>query len=586
MSTLGELDTRERADLPVQARLVGIVRELTEEVHPRRKGQVDVRLDKRLREDLGLDPLARNELLRRLQAAFHLSLPPSLAVGPAVRDLLQAIESAAPGLAAPDWSASDTPPPRLGNWSGPPFNARTLVDALAWHAHLHPDRLHIRFLASDDKIELLTYAQLRERAEEVATGLRARGLTPGATVAMMLPTSLDFFYAFFGILLAGGVPIPIYPPSRPSGIEDHLRRQVGILDNARATFLLSIPEMRVGSRFLRAQVASLEDVLSVDDVRRARDPHQLWPVPEAGDLAFLQYTSGSTGRPKGVMLTHANLLANVRALGDAFQLDGGRDVFVSWLPLYHDMGLIAAWMASMYYGIPLVLMSPKRFLARPVRWLQAISQYGGTLSAAPNFAYELCLSRIRDEEMEGIDLSSWRIAANGAEAVLPATLRGFTHRFAGHGLKATTLSPAYGLAENCVGLTFFGPHRVPVFDRIQRGPFMSSGAAEPAADDDETAMEFPSCGQPLPNHDLRILDAHGRVCAERQEGNIEFRGPSANKGYYRNADATRVRCGTATGCAAVTSATSPTASCSSPVAPRTSSNEPDATSLRPRSRPP
>jgi fatty-acyl-CoA synthase len=158
MSTPGELDTRERADLPVQARLVGIVRELTEEVHPRRKGQVDVRLDKRLREDLGLDPLARNELLRRLQAAFHLSLPPSLAMAPAIRDLLQAIESAAPGLAAPDWSASDTPPPRLGNWSGPPFNARTLVDALAWHAHLHPDRLHIRFLAGDDKIELLTYA--------------------------------------------------------------------------------------------------------------------------------------------------------------------------------------------------------------------------------------------------------------------------------------------------------------------------------------------------------------------------------------------------------------------------------------------
>ncbi len=539
MSTPGDSETRDRVALPAQGRLLEIVRELTEEKHPRRKGQFDVRLDKRLREDLGLDQLARAELLRRLQASFRLSLPSSLAAAPAVRDLLQAIESAAPGLAASSWSSSETSPPRSGDWSGPPFNARTLVDVLSWHAHAHADRLHIRFLANDDKIETLTYAQLRQRAEEVATGLRMRGLTPGDTVAMMLPTTLDFFYAFFGILIAGGVPIPIYPPSRPSGIEDHLRRQVGILENARSVLLVSIPEMRVGTRFLRAQVTSLQDVVTVDDLRTTPDLHQLWPAPAPDDLAFLQYTSGSTGRPKGVMLTHANLLANVRALGQAFQLDGGRDVFVSWLPLYHDMGLIAAWMASMYFGIPIVLMSPQRFLARPVRWLQAISQYGGTLSAAPNFAYELCLSRIRDEETVGIDLSSWRIAANGAESVLPATLRGFYHRFAKYGFKNTTLSPAYGLAENCVGVTFFGPHRELVFDRVKRASFMNGGVAESASEDDETAMEFPSCGQPLPGHDLRILDGTGRLCPDRQEGSIEFRGPSSTKGYYRNADATR-----------------------------------------------
>ncbi len=331
--------------------------------------------------------------------------------------------------------------------------------------------------------------------------------------------------------------MPIYPPARLSQIEEHVRRHAGILSNAEATILVTVPEARGVARLLEARVAGLRRVVTVAELQEGgRVP---LPVPiRPDDIAFIQYTSGSTGDPKGVVLTHANLMANIRAIGEVIDVRPD-DVLVSWLPLYHDMGLISMWLAGLYFAMPLVVMSPLAFLARPERWLRAIQRYRGTVSAAPNFAYELCVKRIDDAEIDGLDLSSWRIAANGAEPVLPETLRRFTERFARYGFHPAAMTPVYGLAECTVGLLCPPLDRGPRIDRVRRQPFSQLGRAEPAAADDVGALRFVSCGRPLPGHEVRIVDALGREVGERVEGRLEFRGPSATGGYYRNPEQTR-----------------------------------------------
>jgi len=262
------------------------------------------------------------------------------------------------------------------------------------------------------------------------------------------------------------------------------------------------------------------------------------------DTALIQYTSGSTGQPKGVVLTHANLLANIRAMGAAVQASS-RDVFVSWLPLYHDMGLIGAWLGSLYYGMPLVLMPPQQFLARPARWPRAIHRYRATLSAGPNFAYEILAGKVPDDELRGLDLSTWRLAFNGAEPVRAATLEKFAQRFAAHGFDRRALTPVYGLAECGLGLTFPPLGRGPLVDRIDARTLAREGRAVPAGPGAPQAMSLVGCGRPLPQHQVRVMDALGREAPERVEGRIEFRGPSATSGYFRNpaANATLLRDG-------------------------------------------
>ncbi len=208
-------------------------------------------------------------------------------------------------------------------------------------------------------------------------------------------------------------------------------------------------------------------------------------------------------------LTHANLLANIRAMAQAVQASP-RDVFVSWLPLYHDMGLIGAWLGALYVGYTLVVMSPLAFLARPERWLQAIDRFRGSLSAAPNFAYELCVKRVDDAALAGLDLSCWRLAFNGAEAVSPDTVQRFEQRFAGCGLRPGVVTPVYGLAEACLGLLFPPLGRAVQVDRIQRDAFAAEHRARPAAADDADALRFVACGAPLPGHAIRIVDEDGR----------------------------------------------------------------------------
>ena len=518
-------------------RLLALLRELALEIHPSGRLAATLTLDSHLERDLALDSLARAELLQRIERTFHTRLDERMLLAETPRDLL-ALMLGTDGEPAGAVSSAAIAMPALESMTiGPPERAATLLDMLDWYDHRHPDRVAIQIYGNDERIAAtFTYASLLQGARAVAAGLQARDLQPGQTVALMLPTGADYFLGFFGVLLAGGVPVPIYPPVRPSQIEEHLRRHVRLLANAQTVALITVPEAKLVARLLRSQVEALRHIVTVAELQVASAAWSAVPA-RAADLALLQYTSGSTGDPKGVMLTHANLLANLRAMGPHAGV-GSSDVFVSWLPLYHDMGLIGAGLGSLYYAFPLVVMSPLSFLARPARWLWAIHRHHGTLSAAPNFAYEMCARAIQDHEIEGLDLSSWRMALNGAEPVSPATLERFIARFSRYGFRPDAMAPVYGLAECSVGLALQRPGRTPVIDRVRRDRFMAVGRAESAEPDESAVLLFPACGQPIPGHQIRIVDDQGRELPERQEGRVEFSGPSTTAGYYRNPDAT------------------------------------------------
>ncbi len=515
--------------------VLAVVRDVAIEIHPHKKRRLVVELDSSLDRDLGLDSLGRVELLSRLQRVFHVRLPESLLTEASTpRDLVAAILEG--GVAEPLSMASELRPLQLGGSHAVPATASTLLAMLDWHVDAHPDRTHMLLYGDADQEQEIRYRDLREGALRVATGLHQRGLAHGDSVGIMLPTSVAFFETFFGVLYAGGVPVPIYPPFRPAQLEDHLRRQAAILNNAQARILVAPPEARAIAGMLGARVATLRGVETATDLR-SDSITALGPSTHAESAALIQYTSGSTGDPKGVVLSHANLLANIRAMGRVMQA-GSSDVFVSWLPLYHDMGLIGAWLGSLYHAAPVVVLSPLRFLTRPESWLWAIHRHRATLSASPNFGFELCLRRVEDGDIEGLDLSSWRMALNGAEPVSPSTLRRFDERFRAYGFRNEAMAPVYGLAESSVGLAFPPLGRAPLVDRVDRKGLAGRGEAVPASSDDPTALEFVACGRPLPGHQVRIVDESNRELPDRQQGRLQFRGPSCTSGYLRNPEKT------------------------------------------------
>jgi 1-acyl-sn-glycerol-3-phosphate acyltransferase len=514
--------------------ILALVRGLVAEVHPHAKPP-SVTLDTTF-DNLGIGSLELAELLLRVQDKFGVALPPHiLSSAEKPRDLLAAVGRGQPAGREDRGMVS---PPVTAAGGLVPETASTLNDALNWHVSATPERTHIRILDDAGSPVDLSYVALHQEAAAVAAGLIAHDVTPGETVAIMLPTCRAYFVTFAGVVLAGAVPVPVYPPARPSQLADHLRRTAGILANARATLLITVPEAVTLGHLLRSNVESLRHVVVPESLTQAsEDALPALPRPRTDDLALVQYTSGSTGQPKGVALTHRNLLANIRVMGQAAAASGA-DTFVSWLPLYHDMGLIGAWLGCMYFGVPLVVMSPQSFLIRPARWLWAIHANRATMSAGPNFAYELCLAKVRDAEIEGIDLSSWRLAYNGAEPVSAATIERFGDRFAPYGFRREAMTPVYGLAESSVGLAFPPLGRGPLIDRIRRDAFVRSGRAEPVKPG-EPDLRFVACGQPLPGHEIRVVDAAGNELGDRCEGRIEFRGPSATEGYFNNAPATR-----------------------------------------------
>jgi acyl carrier protein len=517
--------------------LLELVSRIVAELHPDASPHVEINLDSALDSDLGLDSLARMELLRRLEKEFGIHLPEKVLVSAETpRDLMRHLKK---GEEVPRQESVTQPLFDLekNERRNVEFSrAQTLLDVLQHHVGVQPDADHIILLEQEREL-CISYGMLLREALKVATRLRMLQMEPGETIAMMLPTGRDYFNCFFGVLFGGGIPVPLYPPARPTQIEEHVRRHRKILTNAGATILITVAEVKPVARLLMSQVVGLRRILTVDELYT--DVAGEIPLnAKASDIAFLQYTSGSTGDPKGVILTHANLLANIRAMGQVCKVTVD-DVFVSWLPLYHDMGLIGAWLGSLCHGCRLVVMSPLSFLARPQRWLKAIDRYGGTLSASPNFGYEICAARLEDDDLAGLDLSSWRMAFNGAEPVIPATMRRFQKRFSSYGFRPEALAPVYGLAESSVGLAFPAPGSGARIDQVERQSFTGSGKAMPAEGEDDSILEFVSCGRPLPGHQLRVVDIQGREVPERQEGRLQFKGPSSTCGYFRNQEETR-----------------------------------------------
>lgn len=519
-----------------------VVREVAQlyaELHPGTSATIELHSD--LARDLGLDSLSIVELYDRLQRVFDVTLPEDLlATATTTDDWLRAILEARGRPVRHRGGRTVAPPgprPPGGSW---PSSARTLTEALAWHVEEHPDRTCVRLMVAPDAAveEELSYGMLGRSAEAVARGLMAEGLGRGDRVAIMLPSGREYFAAFLGALLAGGVPVPVYPPVNPSQLEEHLARQGRLLVDSAAGVLISTPEVESASDLVLSRVPSLRSVHSTDTLHSAGDHLAPLPVAAADDIALIQYTSGSTGDPRGVVLTHAQVLANVRALGQAAEVTTD-DVFVSWLPLYHDMGLIGAWHASLFFGLQLVLLSPLRFLARPASWLEAISTHSGTISAAPNFAYQTCADRVSDTELAALDLTSWRLAISGSEPVSPLTLERFIARFGTCGFRREAMCPAYGLAEVGVGLTLTPLGRGPLVDTVEREPLQRSGLAVRATAGDEGTVAFVGCGTVIPGYQVRVTDRRGNQVPDRCEGTVECRGPSVTSGYFGNAAASK-----------------------------------------------
>ncbi|MCJ2036204.1 condensation domain-containing protein [Methylobacterium sp. J-068] len=405
-----------------------------------------------------------------------------------------------------------------------------LVAILRHRATVSPEATAVTFLADGSgEATRLDYAGLDRRARAVAVRLRGAA-APGERALIALPSGLDYVAAFFGCLYAGIVAVPSHPPESP---HPHHRARLALMiaDMAPRHALTD----RANLEGIAAACAGQDDVriTCLDDFDWAGDPDWLPEDAAPESLALLQYTSGSTANPKGVEIAHANIAANSQMIREALGV-GPDDVFVSWLPLFHDMGLIVGLIQPIVAGVPLVLMSPLRFLARPTSWLEAIRDHGGTISGGPDFAYRLCCDRIGPAALARLDLARWRVAYSGAEPIRAGTLARFSETFAPAGLRATTLHPGYGLAEATLVVTS-KPHGHPHHAVAVSIPDLGRHRLVPASD----GQVLVSSGRPLRPEGLRIVDPETREpCPDGSVGEIWLSGASVARGYWRNPEAT------------------------------------------------
>jgi len=365
-----------------------------------------------------------------------------------------------------------------------------------------------------------TYADLHAAALGVSGALRQMGLRRGDVVALALDDAEAFLTVLYGASMAGALPASLHPPGATRDLESYCDVTAGVLKASGARALVT--SGRVAERFdLPRTCPELKAVVSYEELVGQAGQAGQGDCDEPGldDLAFVQFTSGATSEPKGVALTHRNLCENINAINGPHGLaTTDADSAVSWLPLHHDMGLVGMALGPLYAARPAVFLPTHTFVRRPAEWLRAISRHGATVSFAPNFAYDLCVRRIRESDLEGVDLSSWRVAGCGAEPIHAPTLSAFADRFRAVGFRDTSFLPGYGLAEHVVAATFTPRGR----------PLRTDGA-------------LVSCGVPLPGHCLRIADDEGTDLPEREVGEIWLSGPSVMKGYFERGAVARPR---------------------------------------------
>jgi len=416
-----------------------------------------------------------------------------------------------------------------------PSRFPTLAHALRAAAG-HPSG--VTFVDLSERELVLSWGEVLARAERAAAALASLGIERGDRVAIVLRTEPAFLDAFLGAWFAGAVPVPLYPPVRLGRMDEYVRATARMLEVSGARLVLS----RGGVKRLLGRAVELArpelgcrdaDELHLAGGRGEAAPPRppLARLPEPDELAVVQFSSGSTVDPKPVALTHAALAAQVDAL-TACVAPGPGDVLVSWLPLYHDMGLVGAPLGAMSYPGPLVLVPPEHFLARPALWLRAIARHGGTLSAAPSFAYAYAADRVKDAELEGLSLSSWRLALDGAEQVSGEVMRRFAARFSRFGFDPASLVPVYGLAEAALAVTFARRGRPLEGRRVDPIRLARDGLVAPGA------REVVPVGTPVPGVEVELRDERGHPVPEGRLGRIHVRSPSLMREYLGDPRAT------------------------------------------------
>ena len=402
---------------------------------------------------------------------------------------------------------------------------RTLPEALATGAEADAGYC---FVTADGE-RRRSYADLQQAARRTAGSFQAAGLRRGDLVGLVLPDPEQFLTTLFGASIAGLIPASIYPPSMTSDLPRYFELTAAILRASGARAVVTSRALAASFEDARSQCPALSMILCADDLDGPVT--ELDRRPSLSDIAFVQFTSGSTSSPKGVALTHANVSANIDAfLGPSAVAASSADTGVSWLPLNHDMGLVGMALGALYTGRTCVLLPPETFVRRPVEWLRAITRHRATVSFAPNFAYDLCVRRVKD--LDGLDLSSWRIAGCGAEPIHPPTLAAFAEKFGPVGFRDTSFLPCYGLAEHVLAATFPPRGRRPRTERVSAEALTGQRVAVPH-DGKGASVALVSCGSALPGHRLKIVGEDGRSVGERHVGEILLAGPSVMLGYYQ-----------------------------------------------------
>jgi acyl-CoA synthetase (AMP-forming)/AMP-acid ligase II len=411
----------------------------------------------------------------------------------------------------------------------------TFVELLQERAACHPDRIGYRFLnESGVEQSSLTYLELHQQAQTIAATLQSRGADQ-ARVLLLYPPGLDFIAAFFGCLYAGAIAVPAYPP-RPNR---SLSRLQAIVENAQPQFALTNRQVL---SIVKPQLSNLPDLhnlqwIATDELSKISFSEWRMPDISKESIAFLQYTSGSTAAPKGVMVTQDNLLHNSALIRQAFG-HSSESCGVSWLPSYHDMGLIGGILQPMYANFPVVLLSPTTFLYRPLYWLQAISRYRATTSGGPNFAYDLCVQRVTEEQCASLDLSSWEVAFSGAEPVRAETIEQFSNFFAPCGFRREAFYPCYGMAETTLIVSGGNRSTAPQMQSVDQDA-LSQNRIIPAPAEEAGTQTLVSCGQPLSDLNIIVVNPDTQVrCPSNEIGEIWVSGPSVAKGYWDNVEAT------------------------------------------------
>jgi fatty-acyl-CoA synthase len=389
----------------------------------------------------------------------------------------------------------------------------------------------LRLLDHSETESWFSWADVYQRAENACGGLQRLGLRQGDRVALIFPTCVEFFDAFFGVLLVGAIPVPLYPPVRLGRLEEYLERTSRMLSAVSPRLVLS------DARILRLVGTALRGAALELGCRSPREIAVETGQPaakSADDIALIQFSSGTTIDPKAVALSHRAVVAQAAAL-NAHWPDVGDQVHsgVSWLPLYHDMGLVGCVITALERPGTMTMIPPETFLARPATWLRAISRYRATISVAPNFGYGLCTLKVRDEELEGVDLSSWRIGLNGAEQVVPRVMRAFQRRFAPWGLRPETLTPVYGLSEATLAVTFSRIDEPFTARKFHRETLGRHGFAIECRE----GIEIVSLGTPVDGFEVRVVDPEYRNLRAGKVGRLLIRGPSVMEGYFGRPEA-------------------------------------------------